>query len=270
MAKSTRLDEHIYKQGLCESVEEAARKIITGWALVNGETVRDPSKKISGAEKIKIARPGGEFASRGGDKLKKALDLFNIDVQGKTAADLGSSTGGFTDCLLKYGARRIYCVDVGYGILDYRLRNDEKITVMERTNVRDLKKEDFHEKINFITVDLSFISILKVFNKIEEIFSPVEGIILIKPQFEASPEEHIKGVVGDKENHQYILKRVIDSLIKDGMTFKGLTFSPLKGPAGNIEFLLHFQIEVDRDWNVDKNDIHNIIDIVVKEAHNKL
>lgn len=271
MKKKVRLDVFLSEKGLSQSTGMAGREIISGWVKVNGETVREPSKNILGDEVIKVERPKGYFASRGGEKLNYALKEFNIHLEGKVAADLGASTGGFTDCMLKAGALRVYAIDVGYGQLDYSLRIDNRVTVKERTNVKDLTHDVFDTRVDFVTADLSFISIISIFDKIKDLFSPVEGIILIKPQFEAGPDEHKKGVVREKENHKDILTRVIDLLIDKGMILKGLCYSPIKGPAGNIEFLLYFMTETDNKksgaW------INNFIlqiDKVVDEAHDKL
>jgi 23S rRNA (cytidine1920-2'-O)/16S rRNA (cytidine1409-2'-O)-methyltransferase len=266
--KKIRLYKYLWENGFCESTEKAKRAIMAGWVKVNGETIREGDRIVSGEEIIQVARPGGEFASRGGEKLDHALRYFNISVQGTTAADLGSSTGGFTDCLLKSGARKVYSIDVGYGLLSHNLRIDPRVIVKERTNVRKLKKEDFSETVEFITIDLSFISVTKIFGILKEIFPGVSGIILVKPQFEAKPEEHDKGVVRKKHIHINILKKVTDSLAKTGIAFKGLHFSPIKGPAGNIEFLLYFKITEIDDSNYSNTD--SIIEAVVNEAYEKL
>ena len=239
--KRTRLDIYLARQGLSQSREKAKREIISGWVKVAGETVTDPSRSITGEEQVTVMRPGGIYVSRGGQKLARGLEVFGIDLAGRVVADLGASTGGFTDCMLKAGAVRVYAVDVGYGQLDYSLRTDSRVVVMEKTNVRNLRADDFPEKIEFIAVDLSFISVLKIYETMSELFSPVEGIILIKPQFEAGAGQHKKGVVRSKNAHMEILLRVISGLVKIGMSMKGLIHSPLQGPKGNIEFLLHFQ-----------------------------
>jgi 23S rRNA (cytidine1920-2'-O)/16S rRNA (cytidine1409-2'-O)-methyltransferase len=267
--KKIRLDKFLWEKKLCESPENAKKAIIAGWVKVNGETIRESDRTISGEEIVQIARPGGNFASRGGEKLEQALRYFNISVENKVAADMGSSTGGFTDCLLKNGAGKVYSIDVGYGLLAHNLRTDPRVVVKERTNVRKLTKDDFNEIVKFITVDLSFISVVKIFGILKNIFPEATGIILIKPQFEAKTDEHEKGVVKKKHHHINILKRVIESLIKTGIIFKGLHFSPITGPAGNIEFLLYFEITENPGFN-NFNDTDIIIETVVNEAHEKL
>ncbi|OHD68718.1 MAG: hypothetical protein A2W19_12975 [Spirochaetes bacterium RBG_16_49_21] len=241
--KRIRLDLYLTQKGLSQTREKARREILAGWVRVNGETVTNPSRTIAGSEQVIVERPGGMYVSRGGQKLAHALKTFGIDLHGRVAADLGASTGGFTDCMLKAGAAGVYAVDVGYGQLDYSLRQDSRVRVMDRTNVRSLNASDFPDKVDFVTVDLSFISILKVFDAIKDAFAPVQGVILIKPQFEAGRGEQKKGVVRKKEAHTRILIAVISSLAESGMRMKGLTHSPVKGPKGNIEFLLYFDCE---------------------------
>ncbi len=267
--KKIRLDKYLWENGLSESPDKAKKEIIAGWVKVNGETIREADRTISGEEIVQVARPGGRFVSRGGEKLEHGLKYFNISVKDKTAADMGASTGGFTDCLLKNGAGKVYSIDVGYGLLAHNLRTDPRVVVKERTNVRKLNKDDFNDRIEFVTVDLSFISVTKIFDILKNIFSSASGIILIKPQFEAKPDEHEKGVVKEKYHHINILKRVIESLIKSGIAFKGLHFSPIKGPAGNIEFLLYFYIA--ENCGIDSlNNIDIIIENIVNAAHEKL
>ncbi len=261
-----RLADYLVSEGISVNTEKARNEIIAGWVKIDGETVRIPSKRIKGDEIVSKKRPGPEYASRGGEKLKHALDYFNISVEDKIIADLGSSTGGFTDCLLQYGAKKVYAIDVGYGIIDYKLREDDRVVVKERKNVKDLTTSEFDDRIEFITADLSFISIVRVFDKIKELFFPAEGIVLIKPQFESRQNEHNKGVVENRANHKKILDRVINSLLDKDIFFKGLHFSPLKGPAGNIEFLLYFSIGV-INTNKSRKDIEKIIDTVLDEAY---
>lgn len=266
--KKIRLDQHLAQNSLSVSREKAKSEIIAGWVKINGETVREPKKMITGQENITIQRPGGTFVSRGGEKLKSALKTFAIDVSGKVIADLGASTGGFTDCLLQAGAQKVYAVDVGYGQLDYKLRQDSRVIVYERTNVKNLRKDMFTKKVDFITADLSFISLTKVIDTITEIFSPVSGVFLLKPQFEALPGEHKKGVVRKPEIHQAIIHRTLNAVQKKGLCIRGLHYSPIKGPAGNIEFLLHFSCgedETGRDIDIEK-----LTSETVARAHSEL
>jgi len=270
MKSGIRLDRYLLKRGSAGSIEKIKREIVTGWVKVNGETVREPSRVVTGKEEISVKRPGGIFASRGGEKLQHALNVFHISVKGRIVADLGASTGGFTDCLLHNGAVKVYSIDVGYGLLDYRLRNDHRVIVVERTNVRNLTKDAFNCKIDFLTTDLSFISILRVFDVIRNVFSPTKGIVLIKPQFEANPDEHCKGVVRNRENHKRILKRVIFSLVDLGMSFIAITYSPLKGPAGNIEFFLYYRIDEQVFPTKMSDNIELVINSIVDDAYKNL
>ena len=240
VAEKFRLDKFLADKKFSDSREKAKREILSGWVKVNGETIRDASCMIEGSETIVVERPGGLFVSRGGEKLARALSYFEIPVKGFICADLGSSTGGFTDCLLKNGAVKVYSIDVGYGQLDYALRIDPRVVVLERTNARTIERNIFNEKIDFITADLSFISFTKVSETILRVFESADGVALIKPQFEADKSEHKKGVVTKAENHLAILSRTIDALMRQGLGIKGLTHSPIKGPKGNIEFLLYF------------------------------
>ena len=265
--KKTRLDLYLAETGLSRSREKARKEILAGWVRVDGETVHNPSKGITGTEEITVERPGGEFVSRGGEKLAHALRVFDISVHDLTAADLGASTGGFTHCMLLNGARKVYAIDVGYGQFDFSLRGDPRVVVRERTNVRHLTPADFSEKIDFVTADLSFISILKVFPVIRDVFSPVHGVILVKPQFEAEHGEHKKGVVRKPEVHRAILERVIRGLMADGMIFLGLCPSPLTGPAGNIEFLLHFAAGTGEDKSIEEKNLSAVVEMAVYEAH---
>lgn len=270
--KKTRLDIYLSENALSQTREKAKKEILAGCVKVNGETVRTVSKLVSGDEEITVERRGGEFVSRGGEKLSRALEVFGIDVKGRTVLDLGASTGGFTDCLLKNGASYVFAVDVGYGQLDYSLRVDQRVCVMERKNARDLAAEDFDRKIDFITADLSFISITKVIDKIKNLFPDTSGVVLIKPQFESMPGEHKKGVVKNSDTHKLILSRTLEDLANHNIEFNGLTYSPLKGPAGNIEFLFYFKInDKDKKTGIVKvPDLYKIINDVVDEAHGKL
>ncbi len=270
MKKGTRLDAFLAEHSLSQTREKAKREIIAGWVRVDGETVREPSRHVMGTEDIRVERPGGSFVSRGGQKLDHAMELFKIDVRGRVTADLGASTGGFTDCLLRRGAARVYAVDVGYGQLDFSLRGNPSVVVKERTNVRNLKKEDFPEKVQFVTVDLSFISVTKILDAVLEVFSPVEGLMLIKPQFEAAKSEHKKGVVKSPSAHVAILRRVLENLHDRGVCCKGLCFSPIKGPAGNIEFFTYFETGERSCEAVSRESIAALVDTTVTEAHHNL
>lgn len=268
MKNGTRLDAYLAENGLSSSREKAKREIVAGWVRVDGETVRVPSRLLRGTEEVRVERPGGSFASRGGEKLDRALDVFAIDAAGRVVADLGASTGGFTDCLLKRGAALVYAVDVGYGQLDYGLRVDERVVVMDRTNVRKLSRGDFARAADLVTADLSFISLVKAADAVVASFEPAEGVLLIKPQFEAGRGEHKKGVVREAAKHAEILLRLIPELAGRHIGFRGLCHSPLKGPAGNIEFFLH--ADIGRSFLPESGDLAQIVERVVGEAHRAL
>jgi len=269
--KNIRLDLFLAEHGLSQSREKAKKEIIAGWVKVNGETVRDPSKRIYGNESITIERPGGLFVSRGGDKLQHALKEFNIDLKDSVTLDLGASTGGFTDCMLKSGAAKVYAVDVGYNQLDYSLRIDPRVVVMEKTHAKDINSSMFSEKIDFFTADLSFISIIKVLPAVYNTFEKISGIILVKPQFEAESSQHKKGVVRNPEDHKAILNKVAAGISEIGFFIQGITYSPIKGPAGNIEFLyLISKDNSSRESKVDENQWIEKIPEIIETAHNAL
>lgn len=263
--KKIRLDFFLAEKGFSISPEQAKKEILAGWVTVNGERIRKPAAQIKGNEVVKIERPGGPYVSRGGEKLKHALDYFNIDLEGKRALDLGASTGGFTDCMLKSGASLIYAVDVGFNQIDYSLRIDDRVVVMEKTHARDIETDMFPQGFDFFTADLSFISILKILPSVIKIKSNAEGVILIKPQFEAMPGQHKKGVVRSASEHEEILERVLKGIVDIGFTIKGITWSPIKGPAGNIEFLVWISSATEKT-----SDFIPVIKDIVAKAHGAL
>lgn len=244
MSKKIRLDQCVTDLGLFPSREQAKKAILAGLVRVNGQTRTKAGEQVPedlepGAIEIK-----GEvcpFVSRGGFKLAKGLDVFPFETKGKVFIDIGASTGGFTDCLLQHGAEKVYAVDVGYGQLDWRLRSDDRVISLERTNFRYLTAEDLPEKADATVMDVSFISILKLMKTIGELTKEEsEGIWLIKPQFEAGPElVGKKGVIRDAEIHEKVLREVTTGIEACGFTVMGLDFSPVRGPKGNIEFLCH-------------------------------
>lgn len=259
-----RLDILILSRGLASSREAAKRLIMTGNVLVNGQAVDKPGTTVGRDAEITL-KEIPPYVSRGGLKLKRALDVFGISVCGKVAVDVGASTGGFTDCLLQEGAERVYAVDVGYGQLAEKLRRDSRVTVIERKNARNLKPEDIGEKADIITIDVSFISLEKVLSPAKALLKE-DGIViaLIKPQFEAGRENVGKnGVVRSAEIHNTVIEKTVVAAVRDGLYLKNLTYSPIKGPKGNIEFLGLFDL---KDASIDMN----IIPRVVKEAHDEL
>ncbi len=266
--KKIRLDIYLAQNNLSTSREKAKAEIISGWVTVNDETIREPKKQITGTEKIIVKRPGGSYVSRGGEKLAHAITQFNLTVKDQICADLGASTGGFTDCLLKNGAKKVYAVDVGYGQLDYKLRNDLRVIVYERTHVNNLTEDAFNEPVKIITVDVSFISILKIIESMRKLFQDAMAVILIKPQFEAERSEHKKGVVRKQENHNIILSRVLHGLIENDIQLHDICHSPIKGPAGNIEFLL--LCSFNGEGTISKDELDATINTAVELAYKTL
>jgi len=266
MVKKERLDKLLVDKGLIDSREKAKRYIMANLVKVNGITVNKAGTRCEIDSQLYIKKDASRFVSRGGDKLEKALTEFGIDVNGKTIIDVGASTGGFTDCLLKYGAKKVYCVDVGYGQLDWALRKDERVVCIERTNIRYLDKDRFDFLFDLATVDVSFISLEKVFPVLDGLLKDKgEVIALIKPQFEAGKDLVKKGgIVDDPVVHQEVINNILKKVRSDFL-FLNLTFSPIKNYPGNIEYLVYLI------KNKGYNDLNltniNLIKKIVNEAH---
>lgn len=238
-----RLDCLIYEQGLAESREKAKIAVMMGNVYVNGQKEDKPGTMLPPGVGIEVRGEALRYVSRGGLKLEKALQMFPIDLNGKTAMDIGASTGGFTDCMLQNGAKRVYSVDVGYGQLAWKLRTDVRVVNLERTNVRYLKPEQVPESVDFFSVDVAFISLKLVLPVARNFLKEGgEAVCLIKPQFEAGREKvGKKGVVRDKAVHAEVIEAIADFVLHNGFSILGLTFSPVKGPEGNIEYLLYLK-----------------------------
>jgi len=231
-----RIDVLMFERGLAPSREKARAMIMAGEVLVDNQPISKPGASVELNVNI-IVKSKPRFVSRGGEKLAWALETFGINVTNRICADVGASTGGFTDCLLQNGAARVYAIDVGYGQIDYTLRQDSRVIVIERTNARYL--EMLAEPVNFVTVDASFISLKILLPTIKNwLQDSSDLVLLIKPQFEAGREEVGKGgVVRDAKTHKRVLIDVLTALRQMGFNIRGLTTSPIKGPAGNTEFL---------------------------------
>jgi len=230
-----RLDALLVQRGLAPSEERARTEILAGDVLVNGERALRAAATVAADARIEVLeRP--RYVGRGGEKLERALEAFAIDARGCVALDVGASTGGFTDCLLQHGATRVYAVDAGYGQLDYRLREDVRVVVMERTNARELT--ELPEPVDLATVDVAFIGLEKVLPNVQRLVRPGGRIVaLVKPQFQARRDEVAAGgVVRDPLVHAAVLGRVVAWAADRGLRFVDLTTSPLRGPAGNREF----------------------------------
>ena len=236
-----RLDVLLVSQGLAISREKAKAIIMSGNVLVNGQREDKAGTMID--VKAEITVKGGQlkYVSRGGLKLEKAMSHFDLTLEGRVCMDVGASTGGFTDCMLQNGAVKVYSVDVGHGQLDWKLRNDPRVVCMEKTNIRYVTPEQIEEPAAFVSIDVSFISLTKVLPPVRELMTEDGEIVcLIKPQFEAGREKvGKKGVVRDPKVHEEVIEKVIDFAATVGLESRELEFSPIKGPEGNIEYLLH-------------------------------
>ena len=234
-----RLDVLLVKRNLADSREKAKAIIMSGNVYVDGQKEDKAGSNFPAEAVIEVRGNTLKYVSRGGLKLEKAMENFDVTLAGKICMDVGSSTGGFTDCMLQNGAVKVYAVDVGHGQLAWKLRNDERVVCMEKTNIRYVTPEDVADKINFSSIDVSFISLTKVLGPVKELLSDDGQIVcLIKPQFEAGREKVGKhGVVRDSAVHLEVIEKVIDFAISIGFEVLNLEFSPVKGPEGNIEYL---------------------------------
>ena len=267
--KKQRVDVALFERGLAESREKARTLIMAGVVYIAEEKVLKPSELVAPDAPLTVRGAAHPYVSRGGLKLEKALRVFHYDPTGVVAMDLGASTGGFTDVLLKNGAAHVYAIDVGYGQLDWGLRNDPRVTVMERTNARYLKREDLPLRPTLGVMDVSFISITKILPAAAEIMGEDGAFIsLIKPQFEAGRDRvGKKGVVRDRQVHRDVIAEVL-AFIENalGWAAQALSFSPIKGPEGNIEFLVHILPKARATHSVTPEEI----DAVVAAAHESL
>ncbi len=235
-----RLDNYLVEKGYIETRSKAQSLIMAGCVYINNRKAMKPGEQVKGDEPVEIRGSSLKYVSRGGLKLEKAIKSFNIDLNNKVCMDIGASTGGFTDCMLKCGASRVYSIDVGYGQLAWSLRNDERVVNLERTNFRYVTNNEVPDEIDFFSVDVSFISLKLILPPAYALLSN-EGsaVCLIKPQFEAGREKvGKKGVVRDAAVHKEVIEKVFDFTKEIGFNVIGLDFSPIKGPEGNIEYLM--------------------------------
>lgn len=260
----TRLDVLLVSLGLAESREKAKAVIMAGNVFVDGQREDKAGSMFEDKARIEVRGHKLPYVSRGGLKLEKAVKSFSLSLEGKLCMDVGSSTGGFTDCMLQNGARKVYAVDVGYGQFAWKLRQDQRVVCMEKTNIRYVKPEEIGEPLDFASVDVSFISLTKVLGPARELLKEQgEMVCLIKPQFEAGREKvGKKGVVRDAAVHREVLANVLSFCEENGFLILALDFSPIKGPEGNIEYLVHIRKDSQnkQEGNVDH-------DAVVLRAH---
>ncbi len=238
-----RLDIILTERGIFPSREKAKASIMAGLIYVDGQRIDKPGTPVDTEAEIKVKEDLCPYVSRGGLKLEKAIDTFGFSLDGKTAVDIGASTGGFTDCMLKNGARKVFAIDVGYGQLDWKLRNDPRVVNMEKINVRYLDPETISDPIDFISIDVSFISLKLVFPVASSLLSEDGSLVcLVKPQFEAGREQvGKKGIVRDASVHAEVIEKVIGYGEDNGLYSHGLTYSPVTGTKGNIEYLLYMK-----------------------------
>lgn len=260
-----RLDILLVKRGLAESREKAKAVIMSGIVYVDGQKEDKAGQTFADTANIEVRGNTLKYVSRGGLKLEKAMECFDVSVKDKVCMDIGASSGGFTDCMLQNGAKKVYAVDVGHGQLAWKLRNDTRVVVMEKTNIRYVKPEDIGESIDFASIDVSFISLSKVLPAAYNLLGECGEIVaLIKPQFEAGREKvGKKGVVREKSTHIEVIQNCFAYAKENGFFVRELEFSPVKGPEGNIEYLYHLVKSGDVDSDID-------IENVVNTAHEKL
>lgn len=238
-----RIDVLLFERGLAPSREKARTLIMAGSVYVNNQKFDKPGDTVSDDAEIEVRGSTLKYVSRGGLKLEKAMQLFPIDLNGKICMDIGASTGGFTDCMLQNGAQKVYSVDVGYGQLAWQLRQDPRVVNLERTNARYLTREQVPEEIDFFSVDVSFISLRIILPAVRPLLRDGGlAVCLIKPQFEAGREKvGKKGVVRDRAVHEEVVETICRFALENGYSVLGLTFSPVKGPEGNIEYLVYLE-----------------------------
>lgn len=267
MPSKKRLDVLVYEAGFAESREKAKAIIMSGIIYVDNQKADKPGTSYHEDVKIEMRGNKPKYVSRGGLKLEKAIDVFGIVLNEKITMDIGASTGGFTDCMLQNGAKKVYSIDVGHGQLDWKLRNDERVVNLERTNVRYVTKEQVPDEIDFFSVDVCFISLCLVLPAVRPLLKDdCTAVCLIKPQFEAG-RNHVgkNGVVRDKNIHKEVIRKIYDFCLANGFDVIDLDYSPIKGPEGNIEYLLYIRKS---ESPVTVNEID--IDAVVEDSHQTL
>lgn len=266
-----RIDTLLVDQGFFKSRERAKTALMEGIVFIGEERIDKAGTKVDVDSVITVKGDDCPYVSRGGYKLEKAIDVFDIDLKDKVCADIGASTGGFTDCMLQNGASKVYSIDVGYGQLDWKLRNDPRVVNIEKCNVRYLTPEQVPEQVDFISVDVSFISLALIFPVMKRILKEGgQAICLIKPQFEAGREEVSagKGVIRDPKVHERVIEKVMEDARINGLYPAGLSYSPVKGAKGNIEYLISLETFENMAYNA--TCVLNLIQDQVAAAHKEL
>ena len=267
MSKKIRLDVLLTERGLCESRQKAQTTIMAGLVFVDGQRSDKPGTPVAEDAAVEVRGHALRYVSRGGLKLEKAMQVWPITLEGKTCADIGSSTGGFTDCMLQRGAEKVYAVDSGYNQLDWRLRSDPRVVCMERTNARYLDHTVIPDELDFASIDVSFISLKLILPAVHAVLKEGGQVAcLVKPQFEAGREKvGKKGVVRDPAVHLEVLEHFLIHAKENHFTVLGITYSPIRGPEGNIEFLMHVRKCVQPEGLPQRT-----IEAVVSKAHESL
>ena len=264
MAKK-RLDVLLTEQGYFESRQKAQATIMSGLVFVNGQRVDKAGASIAEDAQIKVRGKAIPYVSRGGLKLEKAMKVFPVRLDGKICADIGASTGGFSDCMLQNGAAKVYAVDTGYGKLDWKIRSDPRVVALERTNARYLTHEQVPDELDFASVDVSFISLRLILPALRGVLKEDGSVVcLVKPQFEAGRDKvGKKGVVRDPKVHLEVLEHFLEHAREADFTVRDMTYSPIKGPEGNIEYLGYLTVGAGEDWSGD-------LKALVAESHETL
>ncbi len=259
--KKERLDVLLVDREIILSRERAKTNIMAGKVFVDGQRVDKAGAKVSVTSNIEFKGDTIPYVSRGGLKLEKAMKEFPLVLEGKICMDIGASTGGFTDCMLQNGAKKVFSVDVGYGQFAWKLRTDERVVCMERTNIRYVTPEDIGEKLDFASIDVSFISLKTIMPAtINLLKDDGEVVALIKPQFEAGREKvGKKGVVREESTHKEVVNSIVNYLLDHDLNVLGVSYSPIKGPEGNIEYLVYFTKDKEKVSNFKMEDIEKVV-----------
>ncbi len=266
--KKERLDILLVEKGIITSRDRAKACIMEGKVFVDGQRIDKAGEKVSIIANIEYKGAKLKYVSRGGLKLEKAMKSYDISLEDKVCMDIGASTGGFTDCMLQNGAKKVYSVDVGYGQFAWKLRTDERVVCMERTNIRYVTLEDIGEPLDFASIDVSFISLKKIMPATLGLLKNTgEVVALIKPQFEAGREKvGKKGVVREISTHKEVVYGIIEFLKNENLNILGVGYSPIKGPEGNREYLVYFTKDAEKESNFELDDVERVIE----ESHKEL